>query len=95
VQEEYMNAVKPEELDAVLKEVFDKGNLEGISSDSLAQAATAKASTSLFHPMTSLCSLIGPQAVHISRTLGWEIEQRMPSGKRIPSGCNNQHGGIV
>jgi len=50
VQEELMNAVKPEELVAVLKEVSEKGSLEGISSDSLAQAATAKASPAFFIP---------------------------------------------
>jgi len=45
-----MNAVKPEELAAILKEAFDKGNPEGVSSDSLAQAGVAKASPAFFIP---------------------------------------------
>jgi len=45
-----MNAVKPEELAAILKEAFDKGYLERISSDYLAQAGIAKASPTFSIP---------------------------------------------
>ena len=36
VQKEFMNAVKPEELAAILKKAFDKGYLERVDSDYLA-----------------------------------------------------------